>query len=125
MMNKRIHVLTDPNHVAAAHHRTSTFEFPSILKSVLISLGGSREGADLLWDTREEGGVLKKGVIPKSHEFQARQTSGTDLKVLTKHIGEFLAIRTSPEALKSAGIYLHGLKCIDRGYEELDHGKRF
>jgi hypothetical protein len=102
MFGKPIHIVTHPQHVAIIHSKPDTFEFTGVLKAALVALGASKEAAKLLWSPRIQAGVLSKGVIPLSHGFQTRQTSGNDLKVLSQHVCEFLMEQTSPKAIALA-----------------------
>ncbi|KAF2878467.1 cytochrome P450 [Massariosphaeria phaeospora] len=102
ILGKSFHILTNPRHVAIVHSKPTTFEFTGILKDALIALGASKEAARVLWSPKSVKDVLRKGVIPSSHDLQIRQTSGKDLKTLSHYICGFLKERTSPEAITLA-----------------------
>jgi hypothetical protein len=104
--------LTNPGDVAIVHSKATSFELKDVLKSALVAYGASREAVNLIWDPRKEAGILKEGIVPASHKFQIRQTSGENLKGLLQHICGDFTVRTSQEALASAQVSQQGVESL-------------
>jgi hypothetical protein len=116
LINATIYVVTNPHHVSAIHANTSVFALRRYLELVLISFKHSRKGAEAiirpLNDSAEKDESKMETVIQALHNFQARQTSGSDLVGLAQHITHFLDDCLLADNVLSNSEIHNGTRCM-------------
>jgi hypothetical protein len=108
-LGKSVYVLTDPNHVSAVLNDTNLFDFSPFFERVLASFGVSKKGARQVFLPTSEG---RKSVRQLAFELQVKQTSGEDLRKLSRHITKFMVRTICPKNVFGASAFVNDVQCV-------------